>query len=183
MGKHEAIVPDTPPAATKPVVMAHRRTLELERDVLRAGAIEFAVASAMGDVDARNTLAALPAKLAALQFEIDLNHQAQELAHAEDAAAETAWRASIQTMDPAEIVEGISKELCCRRCTPGINGGCVITASAPYAGSTCGHPVKERHLFHRDEKGQWNFPYRSSPQASRVFDAACEKLGVGKEFS
>jgi hypothetical protein len=183
MGKFEKIVSIEPPAATKPAVMAHRRTLELERDVLRAGTIELAVASAMGDVDARNTLAALPAKLAALQFEIDLNHQAQELAHAEDAAAETAWRKSIQTMDPEEIIAGIGKNLCCSRCTHGIPNGCVITASAQYAGSTCAHPVKQKHLFCRDEKGQWNFPFRSSPQASRVFDAACEKLGVGKEFS
>lgn len=132
MGKHETIVPLKPPTATKPAVIAHRRTLELERDALRAGAVELAVASAKGDIEARSTLASTPAKLAALQFEIDLNHQAQELAHAQDAAAETAWRAAIQSMEPEEIIAGIGKDSCCGRCMPGIAGGCVLTASAPF---------------------------------------------------
>lgn len=183
MDKHETIVPLAPPAPTKPAVMAHRRTLELERDVLRAGAIELAVASARGDLGARQTLAALPAKLAALQFEIDLNHQAQELAHAEDAAAETAWRKDILAMDPEEIISGIGKESCCRRCQPGIDNGCVITASAPYSGGACGHPVRERHLFHRDETGLRQFRYRDNEQAARIFDAACRRLGVSKDFA
>jgi hypothetical protein len=176
------IVPMKPPAPTKPTVLAHRRTLELERDALRAGAIDLAVASAKGDLSARTTLAALPTKLAALQFEIDLSHQAQELAHDEDAAAETAWRAAIQAMEPGEIIAGIGKDSCCGRCMPGIPSGCVITSGAPYAGGTCGHPVTQRHLFHRDEQGRRIFPYRDTPQASRVFDAACDKLNVRKEF-
>jgi hypothetical protein len=176
-------IPMKPPAATKPAVIAHRRTLELERDASRAGAIELAFASAVGDLDARNTLAALPAKLAALQFQIDLNHQAQELAHAADAAAEIAWRASIQTLDPEDIIDGIGKEKCPDRCTPGIPGGCCITAAVSYAGSTCSHPIRERHLFHLDDRGRRLFPYRNNAQASRIFDAACRRLKVGKEFS
>jgi hypothetical protein len=180
MNKHET-VPMKPPAATRPVVRAHRRTLELERDNLRAGAIELALRSAMGNLDARNTLAALPAKLAALQFEIDLNHQAQELAHAEDAAAEIAWRASIQILDPEDIIEGINQISCCGRCAQGVS--CVITASAPYAGAECGHPIRQKHLFHLDDRGRRLFPYRDVPQAARVFDAACRRLKVGKEFS
>jgi hypothetical protein len=176
------IVPMKPPAPLKPTVLAHRRTLELERDALRAGAIELAVASATGDLGARNTLAALPAKLAALQFEIDLSHQAQELAHGQDAAAETAWRAAIQAMEPEEIIAGIGRESCCGRCMPGLPGGCVLTAGAPYSGAACGHPVTQRHLLHRDEQGRRIFPYRDTPQASRVFAAACDKLNVRKDF-
>jgi hypothetical protein len=183
MDHDETVAPLTPPAASKPAVIAHRRTLELERDALRAGAVELALASARGDVDARHTLAALPAKLAALQFEIDLNHQVQELAQAEDAAAEIAWRAAIQGLDPAGIIAGIGKDSCCGRCMPGIAGGCVLTGGAPFSGSTCWHPVKERHLFHRDNQGKRIFPYRDTPQASKIFDAACEKLGIRKEFA
>src|SRR2546421_4665246 len=141
MGMHKNIIPTAPPAQRAPAVRAHRKMLEIERDALRAGAVELALASALGDPTAKAALAALPAKLAALQFEIDLNHQAHELQQGHDAAAEVAWRASIQTLPPEEIIEGLDRESCCRRCQPGINGGCCITASAPYAGGVCGHPV------------------------------------------
>jgi hypothetical protein len=183
MNKHETIVPLKPPPPTRPAVIAHRRTLELERDALRSGAIELALSSAMGDMDARNKLASLAAKLAALQFEIDLNHQTQELCHVEDAAAEIGWRKLIQTLPPEEIVAGIGREKCPDRCTPGIPGGCCITAAVSYAGSTCSHPIRERHLFHLDDRGRRLFPYRNNAQASRIFDAACRRLKVGKEFS
>lgn len=183
MGKIEQIVPIDPPAPTAKDVRAHRRTLDLSLDALKAGAAELALASARGRVGAQDALAALHWKIRATEFEIECSHQAYELAMREDAAAEVAWRAAIQTMDPEEIIAGIGKESCCRRCTPGIVGGCVITASAPYAGSACGHPVKERHQFNRDETGQRLFRYRDTPQASKVFDTACKKLDVRGEFS
>jgi hypothetical protein len=183
MGKHETIVPMRPPASSIPAVKARRLALELERDALRAGAVVFAVDSALvGDLDARNRLAAIPAKLAALQFEIDLNHEAQQLAHETDVARETAWRAAVQSLEPKEILAGIGKDSCCARCTPGSPGGCVLTAGAPFSGSTCSHPVKERHQFQLNEIGKRIFPYRHSPQASRIFDAACEQLKVRGEF-
>jgi hypothetical protein len=177
------IVSMKPPVATKPAVRAHCRTLELERDAIRAGAVALASASAKGDPAAREALAVVPARLAALQFEIDLNRDCQEIAEKEDAAAQVAWRSAIQAMDAAEIVAGIGKESCCGRCMPGIPGGCVLTASVPHAGSTCSHPIKERHLFHRDEFGRRIFPHRDNPHASRVFGEACRKLNVRGEFS
>lgn len=177
------VVPMKPPASSKAVVLARRRTLELERDALRAAAVDLALASAMGDAGARTRLAALPVKLAALDFEIDLSHQAQELAHVQDAAAETAWRAAIQQMEPGAIIQGIGKDSCCGRCMPGVAGGCVLTAGAPFPGSTCAHPVKTLELFHRDVEGNRIFPLRENPQASRVFDTACEKLGVRGKFA
>ena len=180
MGKPEIAL--DPPAPSAPTVRKHRKMLEIERDALRASAAELAFASAKADSVAREALAAIPGRLAALQFEIDLNHECQLLAHAEDAAAEAAWRTSIQTLPPEEIIAGINKESCCRRCTPGIHGGCVITASARYSGGTCNHPVRERHLFQIDNQGMRKFAYRDNPQASRIFDAACEKLKVRKEF-
>jgi hypothetical protein len=178
-------VPLKPPTPTRPAVIAHRRMLELERDALRAGAIELAFASAMGDLDARNKLAALPAKLAALQFEVDLNHQAQELSHAKDAAAEIAWRTSIQTLPPEEIVAGLGREACPSRCTLGISGGCVLSAAAPYSGATCMHPTRmgSLHQFNIDNSGLRIFPFRDNPRAAKVFDVACEKLNVRKKFA
>src|SRR6266850_5072768 len=171
MGKIE--IPTEPPMPTAKAVRAHRQTLEMSLDALKAGAAELALASARGKAGAQDALAALYGKIRATEFEIECNHEVYELAMREDAAAEVAWRAAIQTMDPEEIIAGIGKESCCRRCTPGIVGGCVLTASAPYAGSACGHPVKERHQFNRDETGQRLFRYRDTPKASKVFDAAC----------
>ena len=175
-------IPLDPPAPTAKAVRAHRRTLELSLDALKAGAAELALASARGRTGAQDALAALYGKIRATEFEIECNDQACGLATVEDAAAEVAWRAAIQTMEPQEIIAGIDRESCCRRCQPGINGGCVITASAPYAGSTCGLPVRERHSFGLDEMGRRIFPYRDT-QASRVFDAACDELKVRREFA
>jgi hypothetical protein len=54
----------------------------------------------------------------------------------------------------------------------------------PFSGSICSHPIKERHLFHRDDgTGLRIFPHRDTPQASRVFNAACDKLNVRKDFT
>jgi hypothetical protein len=183
MGKHEAIVPAKPPAPSAPAVRTYRRTLELERDVLRAGAIELAVASAKGDSAAREALAAMPGRLAALQFEIDLNFEAVEQARKLDADAEAAWRTLLQAMDPKDLIAGIGRDACCHRCTPGSPGGCVITASAPHSGGACGHPIRERHLFHINERGLREFRYGDNPQSARIFFAAVERLGVRKEFA
>jgi hypothetical protein len=177
-------VPMKPPVPTKPIVLARRRMIEMERDALRAGAIELALASARGDLSARSTLAALPARLAALQLEIDLGHQVQELAHAEDARAETAWRESLQLLDPEDLIAGISRDGCCHLCQPNVAGGCVLSAAAPYS-ATCMHPTREGsfHQFSIDNSGLRIFPYRNNPQAAKVFYAACVKLKVRGKFS
>jgi hypothetical protein len=170
-----------PPAPTAIAVRAHRRTLELERDALRAGAAALALASSRGDQAAKEALAALPARHAALNFEIDLNGEAVELAQAEDAAAEQAWRAAIQTLPVDEIIAGISPDSCCRRCTPGSPGGCVLSGGARFAGSTCYHPVRE--AYPNNEHGKRVFPLRDDPQAAKVFFAACDKLKVRGKFA
>ena len=182
MSKPETIVSLKPPAPTASTVRAHRQTLELSLTALRASAAELALASAKGKAGARDALAALYLKIRVTEFSIECNHLAAELATQEDAAAEVAWRAAIQALDPEQIIEGIGKEKCPSRCTPGIPGGCCISASAPYAGTTCSHPVRERHLFHLDDRGRRLFPYRDNPQALRIFIAACRRLRVEKEF-
>jgi hypothetical protein len=171
-----------PPTPTAKAVRAHRQTLELSLAALKQSAAELALASARGKAGAKDALAALYLRLRATEFEINCNHAAAELASQQDAAAEIAWRAGIQCLDPEEVIAGISKDGCCGRCTPGSPGGCVITASAPYAGGTCGHPIREKHLFHLNDQGRRIFRYRDNPQASRIFDAACKRLGVAKEY-
>jgi hypothetical protein len=183
MDKTDTIVPATPPAPTAKAVREHRRTLELSLDALKAGAAQLALASARGEPGAQEALAALHGKIQATEFEIGLNYAAVELGSQEDAAAEAAWRASLQTMDPAAIIDGIGKEQCCKRCTPGVPGGCVISAAAPHAGGICVHPVRERDMFSRDANGKRQFHYRHSARVSAVFDAACEKLKVRGEYA
>jgi hypothetical protein len=166
-----------PPAPTAPAVLAHRKKLEAERDALRTGVAELALKSAQGDTDAQAELWAIPARLASLQFEVDLSHQAQELAHVADAAAEVARRAAILSMDPEELISGIGKEMCPRLCQPG--SFCVITAGFPYAGGQCAHPIKEIHaVFGRGPTGIREFRYAKNPQAARVFEAARSRLKV-----
>jgi hypothetical protein len=178
MGKH---VPLGPPVPTAPAVRAHRRTLDMSLDVLKAGAASVALASAMGEAGAQEALSALYLKIRVAEFETECSHAACELAAVHDNAAEGAWRVALQTMDPAEIIAGIGADSCCRRCTPGAPGGCVITSGDPYAGATCGHPIRERdRVFSRDAEGVRQFLYRNSPRALAVFDAACQKLKVGR---
>jgi hypothetical protein len=186
MGRHEKIaVSLKPPAPTAKAVLAHRKRLEIERDgFLRTGAAALALASARGDADAQAALAAIPAKFAAIQFEIDLNHEAHELAHKQDADAEVAWRESLQSMDPEDLIAGINRDECCHRCQPNSPGGCVITSGYSYAGSQCGHPIREKHIvFGRDANGVRQFLYRQNAQALKVFTAACKRLGVVKEIA
>ena len=179
------IVGVTPPAPTAPRVRAHRRAIELERDALRTGAADLAWKSATGDLAAREALRAIPAKLAGLQFEIDLNHEAQEVAQKQDAAAEVAWRASIQTLPVQEIIAGLNKDECCHRCQPGINGGCVLAGGAPYAGANCWHPTRFGSFdqFSVDDGGRKIFPHRDNPQAAKVFNAALDLLKVRGKFA
>jgi len=145
----------TAPAPIAKSVLAHRRIIEAERDALKTGAAELALKSVGGDLEARAALAAIPGKTAALQREIDWNHAAHELAIKHDSDAEIAWRASL------------------------------LTGGAPYAGSTCLHPVRygTLHQFNVDMTGRRIFPHRGHPRASQVFDAATTKLKVREKFS
>jgi hypothetical protein len=174
-----------PPVATAKAVLAYRKKLELERDGLRTGTAELALKASRGDADAKAALAAIPGKMAALQFEIDHNHEAYDLAIQQDHSAEVAWRGSLQLMDPEDLLAGINKDECCGLCQPGIAGGCVLAAGAPYAGSTCWHPTRfgTFHQFNLDDSGRKVFPHSNHPKAKKVFDAACDKLKVRGKFS
>jgi hypothetical protein len=186
MSMHEKIaVSDKPPAPTAKGVLAHRKKLETDRDELRTGAAELASASARGDADAQAALAAIPAKFAAIQFEIDLNHEAHDRATKQDSDAEAAWRDSIQSMDPEDLIAGINKDECCHRCQPNSPGGCVLTGGTAHAGSTCWHPTRfgTLHQFYIDNSGLRVFPFHDNPRAAKVFNAACDKLKVRGKFA
>jgi hypothetical protein len=89
MGKPKNIAP---PAPIAKAVRDHRKKLEAERDALQTGAAELALKSARGDTAAQAALWAIPEKQAGIQFEIDQNHAAYELAEKQDSDAEAAWR-------------------------------------------------------------------------------------------
>lgn len=177
MSKHEAISL-TPLAPTAKAVLVHRKKLETARDELRVDAAELALKSARGDTAAQAALWAIPAKQAGIQFEIDSNHAAYELATKQDSDAEAAWRASLQSMAPEDLIAGIGADQCPALCQPG--SFCIITASYPYAAGQCAHPIREKHrVFSRDENGDRQFLFAAhSPQSARVFEVARAKLKV-----
>ena len=47
------------------------------------------------------------------------------------------------------------------------------------------HPTRmgSFHQFNINESGKRIFPYRNTPQAAKVFDAACDKLNVREKFA
>jgi hypothetical protein len=165
-----------PPQPTSQKVRAHRKMLEIERDALRAAGPALSLASALGDLGAKADLAALHAKLAALQFEIDCNDQAVDLARSADAAREASWRAAVQELPAEEIIAGVGPGACPLRCQPGLH--CVISGSAKYAGSACSHPVTERHLWRRSEDGAVHYPYEADARSYELYLACCRKLKV-----
>jgi hypothetical protein len=168
----------TAPAPIAMSIRAHGKTLALKIDALRAGAAKLVLDEARGKTGAFEALTDLYLKLKILEFALELNGQAVELARQEDAHNDACWRAAIQTLDPDEIVEGISKGGCCAKCTPGVNGGCVITNPAPHAGPTCGHPILTKDLQFIDEVGKRHFRYEKNPRALEIYKAACRKLKV-----
>jgi hypothetical protein len=183
MGRREQIIPLDPPAARAPAVLERRGALERELADLKLQIAEKALDAYERRPDGRESLAALDAKIRACAFLIDCYAAAHELAARRDDQAIVTWKAEVQTLEPEEIVAGISKELCCHRCQPGINGGCVITSSVPHAGGACAHPIRERNSFHINERGLREFRYGDNPQASMVFYAAVDKLKVRGQFT
>jgi len=181
--KTSMAVPMQPPALTTPTVRAHRRTLELALEAMKADIGPLALASARGERGAPKLLAALHLKIRATEFEIECNQAACELADERDAAAHETWRKSVHNSPPAEVIEGITGGNCAARCLRGVPGGCVLGGGCISAGSECFHPHQRRDQFHLDKEGRRVFPFRYHERAAAIFDAACEKLNVQKEFS
>jgi hypothetical protein len=167
MGKFENIVPAAPPAPRAPAVLARLRIAERELADLKLQIAERALAAAEGGPGAKEALAALQAGIAVIAFEIEGLGPARVLAARLDQEALVAYRAAIQTLSPEEIIVGLTREQCCRRCPAA--GRCVITGADILAGS-CAHPVLVGSLELNS--------YRDNPRIVAVYAAACEKLGV-----
>jgi hypothetical protein len=155
------------PPAPRAVRVAERlqiskRTLgELEGEIPR-----LLLAALEGYPGAKDELAALREKIAAAEFEIQ--HNSKALVHAShlDQEATDVWRASIQTLPLGELVDGITRDGCCRLCGP---AGCVIVGADPM-GRECSHPVVSREGL--------KARYHQNPKIVAVFEAACLKLGI-----
>ena len=174
-----------PPAPTAKLVLQHRKRLEAERDALQNGVAELALKSAHGDTAARAELRAVASKREGLQFEIDQNHTANELAVKQDSDAEVFWRLELPRLPPEELISGINRDECCSACRPGVTGGCVLAGGAAYADSGCIHPIRfgSHHQFVIGDDGKRIFPHRDHPRAAKVFRAAIEKLKVTGKFA
>jgi hypothetical protein len=168
MGKHERIIQDQPPAAREPAVARRLAVAQRELSDLKLLIGERGLAVAEGKPGAKEAFAALHQKITSTAFEIEHFSKARELAARLDDEAIVAWKATVQTLEPDEIVAGITKDQCCRRC----RAGCVITGSDPMAGP-CAHPVLVGAL----EKDR----YRDNPKIVAVYAAArSAALGGGR---
>jgi hypothetical protein len=167
MGKHEKIiVPDKPPAPRAPAVIAHLQSCKRELAALQREIPGHLLAVAEERPGAKEDLAALREKIAAAEFEIQHHAGARLMAERLDEEAMVAWKADVQALPADQIVEGITREACCRRCIP---GNCVITGSDQLSGP-CAHPVLVGAL----ELTR----YKNNPKIQTVFAAACAKLGL-----
>lgn len=176
-------VPFDPPALTVPAVRKHRSAVELELAGIKATLPPALLASARGEPGAREALSALRRQVQDLEFEIDRNIDAVDLAEQNDVAAHAAWRVAVQALPPDEAITGIGRDTCPRRCLRGVAHGCVLGGGCTDAGASCWHPVTQSDLFHNDDAGRKMFPLRFHERASRVFNAACEKLKLEGKFA
>jgi hypothetical protein len=167
MGRHETMVPFAPPAIRAPTVIRYLQVNQRTLVEIEARVPALLLAVAEKQPGALVELAATREEIAQIQFEIEHGAKARELAAGLDQAAFQDWKKAVQTLPPEQIVEGISKEGCCRRCVEG--SVCAITGADIYAGGACAHPIKAGALA--------AISSRDNPKVVAVFAAACSKLG------
>jgi hypothetical protein len=127
-----ATLPARPPAARAPAVLEQRPALERELADLRLQVAERALAAYEGKPEGREKLAALNEAIRTIEFQIESNGLAHELAKGLDRDAAAEWRRQVEA-DPDQATEGISRKACCELCRE--TTGCVIT------GDACAHPI------------------------------------------
>lgn len=123
----------TPPAARAPAVLGRLPALQRELSDAKLQIAERVLAATEGTPGAREKLAALVTDIRALEFAIEANGHAHELAKRLDREAVAEWRRQVEA-DPVEATAGITKKACCGMCSE--TYGCVITR-----GEQCAHPV------------------------------------------
>ena len=169
MGKMEKIVLAEPPAPQVRVVLEHLHVTKRALAALEAQISETAFAAAVGKPCGAENLAALREKIATAKFAIENYPQVRALAERQDEQAVVQWKAEVQKLPPEQIIEGISRDACCRRCISGTV--CAISGSDPLAGP-CQHPLIGGAL----ELSR----YKDSAKVQAIYDAICRKLGLMK---
>jgi hypothetical protein len=160
------IVPAGPPAPQAPVVLEHLHVTKRALAGLELKIPELVFAAAVGKSGGAENLAVLREQIATAKFSIENYPKARAQAELCDQEALVQWRAAVQTLPPEEIIVGITKDACCRRC---IVGGCAITGSDPLAGP-CQHPLIGGAL----ELTR----FKSNQKIQVIYDASCRKLGL-----
>jgi hypothetical protein len=167
MGKMEKIVLAEPPAPQVRVVLEHLHVTKRALAALEAQISETAFAAAVGKPCGAENLAALREKIATAKFAIENYPQVRAHAERQDEQAVVQWKAEVQKLPPEQIIAGITKDSCCRRCTD--RTGCALTGIDPLS-HPCAHPVLVGAL----ELTR----YRDNEKIQRIYDAACRKLGL-----
>lgn len=126
-------LPKSPTAPRAPAVLASRPVLERELADLKFQVAERVLAATEGVAGARENLVALVSDIRAMEFAIESNGHAHELAQRLDREALAEWRQQVEA-DPVAATAGITKKKCCGMCSEA--HGCVITR-----GEQCAHPV------------------------------------------
>src|SRR5258705_11533166 len=117
MGRHEQTIPTEPPAPRAPAVLEHLQACKRLLATLEGKIPELAFAAAVGKPGGAENLATLREEIAAAKFCIESYPKARAYAELRDEQAVVDWRAAGQTMDPAEIVCGIGREVFPPLCT------------------------------------------------------------------
>jgi hypothetical protein len=123
----------SPAAPRAPAVIERRPVLERELADLKLQVAERVLAATEGAPGAREKLVALVSDILALEFALEANGLAHELAKRLDREAVAEWRRQIE-VDPVEATAGVTKTKCCGLCSEA--HGCVITR-----GEQCAHPI------------------------------------------
>lgn len=126
--------PPIPPRA--PAVRVQVDLAKAALDALEARTRYFKLRDAEGQPGARGELKQHQAAVDAAREEYELLRDALEEAIDCDRRTVADRSAAIRAMDPADLVEGITREKCCAGCSP--DGGCLLVAGI----NRCAHPLK-----------------------------------------
>lgn len=149
------------PAPRAPAVLEQRPALERELADLKLEIAERALAAYEDKPDARENLAQLVSDIRTIEFQIECNGLAHDLAKRLDREARAEWRRQIEN-DPRQATEGVTKKKCCGLCSAA--NGCII------AGDACAHPIMV---------GGVGPQHQGNPAVRALFTAASKHLGIG----
>lgn len=151
----------THPAPRAPGVIDQRSALERELADLKLQIADRALAAYEGQPDGREKLAQIVANIRTIEFQLECNGLAHDLAKRLDREARAEWRRQIES-DPRQATEGVTKKKCCGLCSEA--NGCIIT------GDACAHPIMV---------GGVGPQHQGNPAVRALFTAASKHLKIG----